>query len=48
MPLADKIIQFNSILNYTGSLPKGFEVLNPFKANSETMRSLNHFMKNLM
>lgn len=43
MPFADKIIQFNSILNYTGSLPKGFEMLNPFKENPETMQVIKAF-----
>lgn len=43
MQLAKKIIQFNSNLNYNGSLPKGFEVLNPFKENLETMQVVKAF-----
>lgn len=43
MQFAAKIIQFNSTLNYTGSLPKGFEVLNPFIENPETMQVITAF-----
>lgn len=43
MIFAAKIIQFNSTLNYTGSLPKGFEVLNPFIENPETMQVITAF-----
>lgn len=43
MQLATKIIKFNSTLNYNGSLPKGFEVLNPFKENLETMQVVKAF-----
>lgn len=40
---ADNIIKFNSTLNYTGNLPKGFEVLNPFNENPETMQVIKAF-----
>lgn len=43
MQYADKIIQFNSSLNYSGSFPKGFEVLNPFIENPETMQVIKTF-----
>jgi len=41
--IADKIINFNSHLNYTGSLPNGFEILNPFIENPETMQVIKSF-----
>lgn len=40
---ADKIIDFNSHLNYTGNLPNNFEVLNPFIENPETMQVIKTF-----
>lgn len=43
MSFAAKIIQFNSTLNYTGGLSKGFEVLNPFVNNPETMQVCKAF-----
>lgn len=43
MKFADKIINFNSQLNYMDNLPKGFEVLNPFIENPETMQVIKTF-----
>lgn len=40
---ADKVIEFNSKLQYSGNLPEGFEVLNPFFDNPETMVVMKEF-----
>lgn len=40
---ADKVIDFNRHLAYTGELPAGFEVMNPFLDNPETMRVMEEF-----
>lgn len=39
----DKVIAFNSQLNYTGQLPDGFMVINPFMDNPETMVVMREF-----
>lgn len=41
--LADKIIQFNHDLKFTQKLPEGFQVLNPFLDNPETMSIMRQF-----
>lgn len=41
--IADKIIAFNERLHYTGGLPDGFSVLNPFRENPETMQVMDQF-----
>lgn len=43
--LADKIIAFNRELHYTGELPKGFQVLNPFLENPETIPAMQAFYR---
>lgn len=43
MKFAINIIKFNSTLNYTGNLPKEFEVLNPFIENPETIKVMTAF-----
>lgn len=43
--LADNIIAFNKGLDYTGELPKGFSVLNPFLENPETMMVMEAFYR---
>lgn len=43
--LADNIIAFNKRLDYTGELPKGFSVLNPFLENPETMMVMEAFYR---
>lgn len=43
MTIADKVIAFNDQLEYTGSLPSGFGVMNPFKENPETMVVMAQF-----
>ncbi len=40
---AQKIIEFNTKLHYSGALPKGFAVLNPFFDNPETMEVMKKF-----
>ncbi len=40
---ADKVIDFNRNLNYVGSLPDGFQVLNPYLDNPETMEVMQKF-----
>lgn len=41
--IADKIIHFNQNLTYSGDLPQGFQVLNPFFENPETMVVMQAF-----
>ncbi|HRP01605.1 MAG TPA: SMUG2 DNA glycosylase family protein [Candidatus Kapabacteria bacterium] len=41
--IAQKVVEFNSNLNYIGSLPLGFRVLNPFIENPETMLVMKEF-----
>ncbi len=45
LPLADQIIRFNRELSYTGTLPPGFGVLNPFLENPETMEVMERFYR---
>ncbi|MDR6923193.1 MULTISPECIES: SMUG2 DNA glycosylase family protein [Chryseobacterium] len=40
---ADKVIEFNENLNFTGELPEGFQVLNPYLDNPETMIVMKEF-----
>lgn len=40
---ADQVIEFNENLSYSGSLPDGFEVLNPYLDNPETMLVMQKF-----
>lgn len=41
----DKVIHFNKELNFTGALPEGFQVLNPYMDNPETMEVMKQFYK---
>ncbi|MFD1630968.1 SMUG2 DNA glycosylase family protein [Pseudopedobacter beijingensis] len=43
MSFADKIIEFNRSLDYTGKLPDNFRVLNPYTDNPETMQVMQQF-----
>src|SRR5690554_1377933 len=43
--VADKIIAFNRELDYTGNLPEGYRVLNPFVENPETMQVMEAFYR---
>ncbi|MBP1165926.1 hypothetical protein JOE44_002810 [Chryseobacterium sp. PvR013] len=40
---ADHVIDFNKNLSYTGNLPEGFEVLNPYLDNPETLMVMQKF-----
>ena len=39
----DKVIHFNQELNFSGALPEGFQVLNPYMDNPETMEVMRQF-----
>lgn len=41
----ERIIEYNRNLQYTGSLPSGFRVLNPYFDNPETMEVMGKFYK---
>lgn len=41
--LADKVIDFNRQLQYEGDLPEGFQVMNPYLHNPETMEVMKQF-----
>ena len=41
--LAEQIIHFNENLKYSGKLPDGYAVLNPFFDNPETMTVMRQF-----
>ena len=38
-----KVIEFNRALNFTDALPEGFQVLNPYMDNAETMEVMEQF-----
>jgi hypothetical protein len=40
---ADKVIHFNRQLKYSGDLPEGFQVMNPYLDNPETMKVMQQF-----
>lgn len=40
---ADKVIDFNRRLRYSGKLPEGFQVMNPYLDNPETMKVMQQF-----
>lgn len=40
---ADKVIDFNRKIHYSGQLPEGFMVLNPYMDNPETMTVMEQF-----
>jgi hypothetical protein len=40
---ADKVIDFNRQLYYSGKLPNGFQVMNPYLDNPETMEVMKQF-----
>lgn len=42
---ADRVITFNKSLIYSGKLPEGFDVLNPFNDNPETTIVMQQFYK---
>ncbi len=40
---AQRVIEFNRQLQYTGALPAGFQVMNPYLDNPETMKVMQAF-----
>lgn len=42
---ADRVIRFNRNLSYIGDLPEGYQVVNPFLNNPETMYVMQQFYK---
>lgn len=42
---AEKVIDFNRNLNYSGQLPAGFRVMNPYLDNPETMDVMGQFYR---
>ena len=40
---AEKVIDFNCNLHYSGKLPEGFQVMNPYLDNPETMEIMQQF-----
>lgn len=40
---AEKVIDFNRNLHYSGNLPNGFQVLNPYLDNPETLKVMQKF-----
>lgn len=45
MTFGEQVVEFNSNLKYTGKLPKGFQVINPFLDNPETFSVMTAFYK---
>ncbi|MBS1549055.1 MAG: SMUG2 DNA glycosylase family protein [Bacteroidetes bacterium] len=43
--IGEKIIEFNKNLKFSGNLPDGFDVLNPFIENPETLVVMSQFYK---
>ena len=43
LSMTERIIDFNRGLTYSGQLPTGFAVLNPYTDNPETMEVMGHF-----
>lgn len=43
--IADKVIAFNRELRYPGILPNGFQVMNPYLDNPETMKVMQQFYR---
>ena len=39
----ERVIEFNKNLTYNGNLPAGFQVMNPFLDNTETMKVMSEF-----
>lgn len=42
---SDKVIEFNRNLNFTGRLPDGFRVINPYRENPETWAVMSRFYR---
>ena len=48
LSMAERIIDFNRELTYSGHLPTGFAVLNPYTDNNETMEAMGAFLCRLV
>ena len=44
---ADKIIEFNEQIHFNGTLPKGIQIMNPFKENPFAFETASFFIKNI-
>ena len=44
LSMAERIIDFNRGLTYSGQLPTGFAVLKPYTDNNETMEAMGAFL----
>lgn len=42
---AEKVISFNKQLNYTGELPPGIQIMNPFRESKEVLQLSNTFYR---
>lgn len=42
---AERVIEFNRSLDYTGELPEGFAVINPYLDNPETVEAMSLFYR---
>ncbi|RZJ33930.1 MAG: SMUG2 DNA glycosylase family protein [Flavobacterium sp.] len=45
LTFGEKVISFNCQLNYSGSLPNDFQVINPYVENPETMTVMERFYR---
>lgn len=43
MTFGEQVVEFNNNLKYTGKLPTGFQVMNPFLDNPETLKVMKQF-----
>lgn len=43
MTFGEQVVEFNSNLKFTGKLPTGFQVMNPFLDNPETLKVMKQF-----
>ena len=43
MTFAERVIEFNNQLHYSGKLPDGYQVMNPFADNPETLEIMRRF-----
>lgn len=45
LSFADHIIQFNTLLSFTGKLPKGIRIMNPFREQAGVVDTMTKFYK---
>lgn len=48
LSMGERIIDFNRELAYSGQLPTGFAVMNPYTDNPETMEAMGAFLCRLV